>query len=149
MHLDMRDFAFERVVRAIERVQENLVRATAMLSEAGIAHAVTGSSAVYEWIASHDESGVRFTKYAELLVERDDLPSVQQTFSAHFKVAVLSLEAAKARCSVVPRPRPDVVLEVAESPLSGDSDHLTPKVQESETLGTFNVVALNPLVQMK
>src|SRR5262245_15517104 len=102
MNLDRREFSFDRVVRAIEKVQENLVQASATLRDAGIAHAVTGSSAVHEWIASHDESGVRFTKYAELLVEPADLSRVREILSQRFKVAVRTIEAAHAKCSLVP-----------------------------------------------
>ena len=51
------EMPFARALWAIERVQGNTRTAVRLLQTAGIEHAVCGSSAVYEWIDSHDSSG--------------------------------------------------------------------------------------------
>src|SRR4051812_48134793 len=47
-------FSLDRMVRAVERVRERLVRATAALEKAGIPYAVAGGNAVAVWVTRVD-----------------------------------------------------------------------------------------------
>lgn len=67
-------FSLERVVNAVERVRERLLRATAALTAAGVAYAVAGGNAVAAWVARVDEAAVRNTRGVDILLRRADLP---------------------------------------------------------------------------
>src|SRR6516165_10557562 len=66
----------DRMERAVAKVRERLLRATAALNQAGVAYAVVGGNAVASWVATVDEGAVRNTRDIDLLVRRSDLPAV-------------------------------------------------------------------------
>src|SRR5881396_3882096 len=66
----------ERMERAVAKVRERLLRATAALNQAGIPYAVVGGNAVASWVATIDEGAVRNTRDVDLLVRREDLPAL-------------------------------------------------------------------------
>src|SRR5437868_843068 len=66
----------ERMERAVAKVRERLLRATAALNKAGISYAVVGGNAVASWVATVDEGAVRNTRDVDLLVRRDDLSAI-------------------------------------------------------------------------
>src|ERR1700736_1874782 len=70
-------FSLDRMVRAVERVRERLLRATAALEQAKIPYAVVGGNAVAAWVTRVDESAVRNTQDVDILVRRDDLDAVK------------------------------------------------------------------------
>lgn len=65
---------FERMFRAVERVQERLNRACKALCEAQIPYAVVGGNAVAAWVATIDDGAVRNTPNVDLLLAEEDLP---------------------------------------------------------------------------
>ena len=66
----------DRMERAVAKVRERLLRATAVLNQAGIPYAVVGGHAVASWVATIDEGAVRNTRDIDLLVRREDLPAI-------------------------------------------------------------------------
>src|SRR6202162_4621097 len=66
----------DRMERAVAKVRERLLRATAALNEAGVPYAVVGGNAVASWVATIDEGAVRNTRDIDLLVRRCDLPAI-------------------------------------------------------------------------
>src|SRR6188474_3643547 len=70
-------FSLQRMVRAVEKVRERLLRATKALSDAGIAYAVAGGNAVGAWVTRVDESAVRNTQDVDILIRRADLEAVK------------------------------------------------------------------------
>src|SRR5215207_10888815 len=66
----------DRMERAVAKVRERLLRATAALNQAGIPYAVVGGHAVASWVATVDEGAVRNTRDVDLLVRREDLPAL-------------------------------------------------------------------------
>lgn len=66
----------DRMERAVAKVRERLLRATAALNQAGIHYAVVGGNAVASWVATVDEVAVRKTRDVDLLVRREDLPAI-------------------------------------------------------------------------
>jgi hypothetical protein len=59
MSITLGPFSLDRMVRAVEKVRERLLRATAALEAAGIPYAVVGGNAVASWVSRVDESAVR------------------------------------------------------------------------------------------
>src|SRR5713101_6774554 len=66
----------DRMERAVAKVRDRLIRATAALNQAGVAYAVVGGNAVASWVATIDEGAVRNTRDIDLLVRRSDLPAI-------------------------------------------------------------------------
>jgi Uncharacterised nucleotidyltransferase len=66
----------DRMERAVAKVRERLLRATAALNDTGVAYAVVGGNAVASWVATIDEGAVRTTRDIDLLVHRNDLPLI-------------------------------------------------------------------------
>src|ERR1700757_204070 len=66
----------DRMERAVAKVRERLLRATAALNKAGVPYAVVGGNAVASWVATVDEGAVRNTRDVDLLVRRSDLPAI-------------------------------------------------------------------------
>src|SRR5277367_3078203 len=66
----------DRMERAVAKVRERLLRATAALNQAGVPYAVVGGNAVASWVATVDEGAVRNTRDVDLLVRRSDLPTI-------------------------------------------------------------------------
>ena len=56
------ELVLERMVRAVEKVRERLLRSTAALEQAGVAYAVIGGNAVAYWVTRVDEAAVRNTR---------------------------------------------------------------------------------------
>src|SRR5271167_3230426 len=65
-----------RMERAVAKVRERLLRATAALNQAGVPYAVVGGNAVASWVATIDEGAVRNTRDIDFLVRRSDLPRI-------------------------------------------------------------------------
>jgi hypothetical protein len=63
----------DRMERAVAKVRDRLLRATAALNSAGIPYAVVGGHAVASWVTTVDEGAVRNTRDVDLLVRREDL----------------------------------------------------------------------------
>jgi hypothetical protein len=66
----------DRMERAVAKVRDRLLRATAALNQAGVPYAVVGGHAVASWVATVDEGAVRNTRDVDLLVRRQDLPAL-------------------------------------------------------------------------
>src|SRR5580698_2089657 len=73
---------WERSIMAAEKVKERLRRATRALDAAGIRYAVVGGNAVAEWVSRVDEEATRNTKDVDILIRRDDLPTVRAALEA-------------------------------------------------------------------
>lgn len=63
----------DRMVLAVERVRDRLLRASGALEDAGIPYAVVGGNAVAAWVATVDASAVRNTQDVDILLRRADL----------------------------------------------------------------------------
>ena len=143
------EVSWERMIRAVEKVRERLLRATAALEKAGVPYAVIGGNAVAAMVSRVDEAAVRNTQDVDLLLRRSDLDAAATALTPvgfvrrHVASIDLFLDGphAKARDAVHvvfagEKVRPDYVLPA-------------PDVSESEPAGTFRVVTLEALVRMK
>src|SRR5438105_12685309 len=63
----------DRMVLAVERVRDRLLRASAALEAAGVPYAVAGGNAVAAWVATIDAAAVRNTQDVDILLRRADL----------------------------------------------------------------------------
>jgi hypothetical protein len=137
------------MIRAVEKVRDRLLRATAALEAAAIPYAVVGGNAVAAWVSRVDEAAIRNTRDVDILLRRADLPRAREALEQsgfiyrHAKSIDMFLdgEGAKAR---------DAVHIVFANEKVRESDVVAlPDVDDSESGGQFRVVTLAALVKMK
>ncbi len=147
--LPLGEVSLERMVRAVEKVKERLLRAATALEKAAIPYAVIGGNAVAAWVSRVDEAAVRNTQDVDLVLRRADLDAAKIALGTagfvyrHAASVDMFLDGAdaKARDAVHvifsgEKVRPEYVLPV-------------PDVAESESSGPFRVLNLDALVRMK
>jgi hypothetical protein len=62
--------SWERMIHAVEKVRERILRAAAALEVAGIPYAVVDGNAAAAWVSRVDESAVRNTRDVDILLRR-------------------------------------------------------------------------------
>src|SRR5271157_5829154 len=135
-------FSLERMVRAVEKVRERLLRATAALENASIPYAVCGGNAVAVWVTRVDESAVRNTRDVDILIRRDDLPAARSALEAvgfvykHTAGIDLFLDGPAAK------PRDAVHIVFAREKVHPDESLANPDVTESVLSDHFRVLDL-------
>lgn len=142
-------FSLDRMERAVEKVRQRLVRATAALEAARVPYAVAGGNAVALWVSRVDESAVRNTQDVDILIRRPDLPAARTALEAAGFVyrhaggidVFLDGPDAKARDGVHVVFAGEKVREHEYAP--------NPDVSESEPAQTFRVLSLEALVRIK
>jgi hypothetical protein len=141
--------SWERMIRAVEKVRERLLRAATALEKACLPYAVVGGNAVAAWVSRVDEAAVRNTRDVDLLIRRSDLEAVTQALAAvgfvyrHSAGLDMFLDGpgAKARDALHvvfsgEKVRPEYVAPA-------------PSVFEAEATPTFRLVTLAALLRMK
>lgn len=142
--------SFAAYVEAMNRVQERLMSVTAALNRAGVRYAVVGGNAVASWIARRNPSATRTTKDVDLLVRKDDEPTVSAVMERigylreDLRGWVIFLDPAE------PDRRAGVHLIWADQKVHPSSIAAAPSVDEA-VLGPegFWVLDLPALVRMK
>jgi hypothetical protein len=150
------NFSMERVVRAVEKVRERLLRATAALEKAGIRYAVAGGNAVALWVSTVDEAAVRNTADVDVLVEREDLAAVRNVLEGAGFVyrhvggldVFLDGEGGKVREAVHLVFARELV-RVGEPAVNPGVDQAVRLKTESGREAPFRVLELGALVQIK
>lgn len=140
---------WDRMNRAVDKVQQRLERTVQVLTAADIPYAVIGGNAVRAWVAQADEAAVRNTRDVDIILNRHDRDrSIEAMTKAGFEFRVvkgipmfLDGPDGKAR---------DAVHVLYANTRLRDSDVLeTPSIEESRFFGEMRVIDLKPLVEMK
>lgn len=74
--------SLERMVRAVEKVRERLLRTAAILETAQVPYAVIGGNAVAAWVSRVDEAAVRNTRDVDILLRRADFDAAKVAMAA-------------------------------------------------------------------
>ncbi len=142
-------FSLDRMVRAVEKVRERLLRATSALEKAGVLYAVAGGNAIAVWVTRVDESAVRNTRDVDILIRRDDLPAAKSALEEagfvhkHTAGTDLFLDGPAAK------PRDAVHILFAGEKVRPDEVLANPDVTESVPSDHFRVLDLEALVRIK
>ena len=142
-------FSLDRMVRAVEKVRERLLRATSALEGAGVLYAVAGGNAIAVWVTRVDESAVRNTRDVDILIRRDDLPAAKSALEEagfvhkHTAGTDLFLDGPAAK------PRDAVHILFAGEKVRPDELLANPDVTESVPSDHFRVLDLEALVRIK
>jgi hypothetical protein len=139
----------DRMVRAVERVRERLLRATAALEAAGVEYAVAGGNAVAAWVATADSAAVRNTQDVDILLRRRDLEtaarSLQEVGFVRRHVAGIEMFLDGPDASA----RDVVHIVAAGEKVQEDYVSPAPDVTEVHKFDQFRVLSLDALVRMK
>ena len=142
-------FSLERIVNAVEKVRQRLLRAAAALGAANVPYAVAGGNAVALWVSRVDEAAVRNTRDVDILVRREDFGAAKAALEsagfAHRHVAGVDafLDGPAAK------PREAVHIVFANEKVQPHRLLANPDVSESEDAGLFRVISLDALVRIK
>src|SRR5437763_13068820 len=148
------EVSLDRMVRAVEKVRERLLRATAALEKAGVPYAVVGGNAVAAWVSRVDEAAVRNTRDVDLLLRRSDLDAAAEALAT---AGFVRRHAGTPKgCGVdmfvdgpEAKARDAVHVVIAGEKVRPDYALPAPDVLEAEAAPGFRVVALDALVRMK
>jgi hypothetical protein len=139
----------DRMERAVAKVRERLLRATAALNQAGIPYAVVGGNAVASWVATVDEGAVRNTRDVDILVRRSDLPAVTVALEKAGFVPGELLDVVMFRDGPEGKPSEAVHLLFAGEKTRADHTMSAPEIETVMDPANFRVITLEALVAMK
>lgn len=138
-----------RMERAVAKVRERLLRATAALNAAAIPYAVVGGNAVASWVATVDEGAVRNTRDVDLLVRRSDLPAITAALEKAGFVHGELLGVTMFRDGADGKPSEAIHLLFEGEKTRSDHILPAPLIQTVEDPASFHVITLESLVVMK
>src|SRR5437763_2340169 len=139
----------DRTERAVAKVRERLLRATAILNQAGIPYAVVGGHAVASWVATIDEGAIRNTRDVDLLVRRGDLPALTAALERAGFVHGTLLDVVMFRDGEQGKPSEAVHLLFAGEKTRPDHLLPAPEIQTVDDPANFPVLTLESLAEMK
>ena len=146
---------WDRMNRAVEKIQQRLERTVATLTAAGIPFAIIGGNAVRAWVAQADEAAVRTTRDVDILINRGDLPAAIEAMEAagftHRRVKGIDmfLDNPDWLDGRRPKARDAVHVLFADEPVRPDDLVASPKVTEVTDIDGQPAVNLDALVKMK
>jgi hypothetical protein len=143
--------SLDRMVNAVERVRDRMLRAAAALEKAAVPYAVVGGNAVAAWVSRVDVAAVRNTQDVDVLIRRTDLELAKEAMAAagfvfrHVKGIDMFLDGPNAKA------RDAVHLIFAGEKVGRDDEMPAPDVTESASASEppLCVIGLEPLVRMK
>ena len=141
--------SWERMVRAVEKVRERVIRASAALEKAGVAYAVAGGNAVAAWVSTVDEAAVRNTQDVDILIRRQDLDAVTAALAGagFVRRKVLGIEMFLE--GPRGRPRDGVHVLFAGEKVRPEYTTQAPDVTEWVQGPQFRFLSLEALIRMK
>lgn len=139
----------DRMERAVAKVRDRLLRATAALNQAGVPYAVVGGNAVASWVATIDEGAVRNTRDVDLLVRRSDLDAITAALEQAGFVRDELLEVVMFRDGPEGKPSEAVHLLFAGEKTRPDHMLAAPQIQTVDDPANFRIIILESLVLMK
>jgi hypothetical protein len=141
--------SWERMIRAVEKVRERLLRATSALEQAGVPYAVTGGNAVAAWVSRVDEAAVRNTCDVESLLRRSDLDAATAALSAAGFVRRRAAGVEMFLDGPQSGTRDAVHVVFAGEKVRPEHLFAAADVSQSESAAQFRLVNLDALVRMK
>jgi hypothetical protein len=139
----------DRMERAVAKVRERLLRATAVLNRAGLPYAVVGGHAVASWVATIDAGAVRNTRDIDLLVRRDDLAALTAALEQAGFVRAEVLDVHMFLDGPDAKPSESIHLLFAGEKVRPEDPLPVPELTTAADPAGFRVITLEALVHMK
>jgi len=143
------DALWQRMERAVQKIQERMERTAATLEQAGIPYAIIGGNAVRAWVAQADEAAVRTTRDVDILLRRSDFPAAVAAMERagfiyrHVKGIDMFLDGPGTKA------RDAVHVLFAGEKVRPEDPVPTPDVTEAEDIQSLRTLRLDALVRMK
>jgi hypothetical protein len=141
--------ALERMERAVWKVKDRLLRATAALENGGVPYAVVEGNAVGAWVEQVDEAAVRATQDVDLVIRRADLEAAKAALATegflHRHVAGVDMFLDGPTAT----PRDAVHIVFSGEKVRQHYVAPVPDVSEVESFKAFRVLKLESLIRMK
>ena len=137
------------MVRAVEKVRQRLLRTATALEQAGIPYAIVGGNAVAAWVSRVDEAAVRNTQDVDVLIRRSDFDRVKAALENAGFVHGSTMDVEFFLDGPNAKIRDAVHLLIAGEKVRSHYESPTPDVDQSHRGNEFQVVDLQPLVEMK
>jgi hypothetical protein len=140
---------WDRMNRAVEKIQERLERTATILENAGIPYAIIGGNAVRAWVAQADEAAVRTTRDVDILLRRSDWPAAVVAMESagfiyrHVKSIDMFLDGPGSKT------RDAVHVLFAGEKVRAEDPVPAPDVSETEIIQNQRILRLDALVRMK
>src|SRR5262245_14007509 len=138
----------DRMERAVAKVRERLLRATAALNAANIPYAVVGGNAVASWVARIDEGAVRTTRDIDILMRREDLPTVTTALRQAGFIPDEVLGVAMFLDGPDAKPSESIHLLFSGEKTRPDHPFPAPAVETTDDPAGFRVLTLESLLSM-
>jgi hypothetical protein len=138
----------DRMERAVAKVRERLLRATAALNDTGLPYAVVGGNAVASWVATIDEGAVRTTRDIDLLVRRSDLSPITAALEGAGFVRDELLDVVMFRDGPDGKPSEAIHLLFAGERTRSDDPLPAPDIETVSDPANFRVITLESLIVM-
>jgi hypothetical protein len=132
----------DRMERAVAKVRERLLRATAVLNRAG-------GHAVASWVATIDAGAVRNTRDIDLLVRRDDLAALTAALEQAGFVRAEVLDVHMFLDGPDAKPSESIHLLFAGEKVRPEDPLPVPELTTAADPAGFRVITLEALVHMK
>jgi hypothetical protein len=139
----------DRMERAVAKVRERLLRATAALNQAGLPYAVVGGNAVASWVATVDEGAVRNTRDVDILVRREDLPAITAALEQSGFVRAEVMDVTMFLEGPNAKPSEAVHLLFAGEKTRPEHPLAAPELATADDPAGFRILPLDALVVMK
>src|SRR6516165_6794568 len=139
----------DRMERAVAKVRDRLLRATAVLNKAGVPYAVVGGHAVASWVSTVDEGAVRNTRDVDLLIRREDLSAVTTALEQAGFVKAEVLDVIMFLDGPNAKPSESIHLLFAGEKVRADDPLPSPDLTTTFDPAGFRVITFEALVCMK
>ncbi len=140
---------WNRMERAVERVNERLRKTVTILENAKVPYAVVGGHAVRAWVAQVDEAAVRTTRDVDILVRLRDLPDLIEAMTQagfhHRLTAGLNMFVEDPEGSA----RDAVHVVLTGEIVKPDDFDPNPDIEPMTRANNFQTITLEALVRMK
>jgi len=140
---------WDRMERAVERVNERLRKTVAILENADVPYAVVGGHAVRAWVAQVDEAAVRTTRDVDILVRPQDLPKLVEAMTRagfhHRETTGLNMFVEDPNGSA----RDAVHVVLTGEIVKPDDFDPNPDIEPMTRADNFKTITLEALVRMK
>src|SRR3989441_3725793 len=137
---DLAPVSWQRMIRAVEKVRDRLLRAVRALETAKVPYAVAGGNAVAAWVSRVDEAAVRNTRDVNILLRRQDLDAATTALQTvgfirrHVAGVEMFLDGPNAKA------RDAIHVVLALEKIRPDNLWPAPDVSESESTPTFRLI---------
>lgn len=140
---------WERMERAVERVNDRLRKTVQILEASGVPYAIVGGHAVRAWVAQVDIAAVRTTADVDILIRPDDFPKLRRAMEAagfhHRQSFGIDMFVERPDASA----RDGIHVVLAGQKVRPSDIAPSPDVFPSEIADNFRTVPFESLVKMK